>query len=159
MSAFRTGSAGNMWKHSQTGAAGSSGVVDTGTLSKLSIFGMVHADSDFKVYVGQSSNSMIYHHGKSSPTLTKIPDGPAWSDAGVEYSVGDIVKSGDNMYWCIEAHTSNSTTRTTANDTLWKDCSTTHPKSFHIELDTSARFVKLVSPTDVLAVVTCAAKP
>lgn len=155
----KAGSNGNMWKHEQTGAGGSSNIIDTGTLSKVSIFGMVHADSAITVHAGQISDYLIYNHDKSEPTLTKIPDAVAWSDDSVSYSVGDIVKSGNNMYWCIEDHVSNDSTNTTANTDLWKDCSTTHPKSFHIDLDSAARFVKLVSPTDVLAFVTCAAKP
>ena len=162
MNTHKVGSAGNMFFSEETGALGESNVIDTGTLSKVSIFGLVAADEgELRVYQGQSSNPahMVYCETKSKPTTTKIPDPAAWSNDSVEYEVGDLVKSGDDIFWCIKAHTSDGVTNTTADATLWNDCGVSYPESFHIDIDSAARFIKVIVQNDVLATVTCAAKP
>ena len=162
MSTYKVGSPGDMFDLVATGAGGESNVIDTGTLSNVSIFGMVHAaPGNINVYQGQSSNPlhMVYNKAKSEPTLTKVPDPPDWSDDGVSYKKGQLVKVTANRFWCKEDHVSNDSTRTTANTDLWIACGENHPVSFAIDLSTAARFVKVTVANDVTAFVTCAAKP
>ena len=162
LTTWLSGVHGNLWENAQTEANGLSPVIDTGNLSSVTIMGMIHVDSALEVQVSQNGKDFYPNtivNAAVADGLAKIPDGPTWSDDGVAYKVGDIVKHSTNMFWCIEDHVSNNSTRTTANADLWKDCNTTHPKAFHHTWQTGARYIRVKSPTDVLAHMTIALKP
>lgn len=152
-----TGATADTWME-----GGYSAVFDTENLPHVTILGRIEGPTTLYAHVSHDGETFFYCDTLSDAFDPEpIPDYPLWQ-AGADYLVGDIVEHGGDLFVCLQAHKSNTTTRTTTNTNLWASYTPPagdYPRDFILSRTIGFRYLRVRATRSVISTVVVSAKP